>query len=97
MSHDKTEARNRLVVGVLAIVASFGEATGLALQAAGGPRLANAPGLNALRVSDVLKVGGKLLGLGAGLLVAGLDVMKAVEEKNKGDYGLAIGMERLLS
>lgn len=90
MSHDKTEARNRLIACGLAIVASFGEATGLTLQAmqeAG--KLRNAAGLKALRVADILKVGGKRFGLGAGLLVAGLDLMKASEENKKGDVGLA--------
>jgi len=91
MSHDKTEAGNRLIVGALAIMGSFGEATGLTLQAmheAG--KLRNAAGLRALRVADVLKVGGKRLGLGAGLLVAGMDVMKVIDAEKQGDRGLAI-------
>ena len=90
MSHDKTEVRNRLIVVGLAIVGTFGEASGLALQAMGGAQLANAVGLGAFRVADVLKVGGKRLGFGAGLLVAGMDLMKAAEEdKNGNSSGLA--------
>ena len=90
MSHDKTEARNRLITGGLAIVGSFGEASGLALQRlqeAG--KLRNAAGLRALRVADALKVGGKRLGLGAGLMVVGLDLMKGVEVRATGDTGLS--------
>lgn len=85
MSHDKTEARNRLIAGGIAIVGSFGEATGLTLQRlqeAG--KLRNAPGRFTSAVPKAFVVVGKVLGLGAGLLVAGLDLMKSVEEHQKG-------------
>jgi hypothetical protein len=90
MSHDKTEARNRLGAGVLAITGSFGEAAGLGLLKMQEAKLANAPGLKAARFPAALRFGGRVLGLGAGIFVATLDAMKAVDEKYKGDYGLAI-------
>ena len=90
MSHDKIEARNRLIAGGLAILGSFGEATGLTLQAMQeSGKLRNAAGRFTSAVPKAFVVGGKVLGLGAGLLVAGLDVLKAVEENKKGEVGLA--------
>ena len=89
MSHDKTEARNRLIVGGLAIVGAFGEASGLGLQAVGGARLANASGRFTTAIPKILMQAGRHLGLGAGLMVAGLDAMKWQETDAKGDTGLA--------
>jgi hypothetical protein len=89
MSHDQTEARNRLGAGVVAIAGSFGEATGLGLLRMQEAKLANAPGLKAARFPAALRFGGRVLGLGAGILVATLDFMKGLDENKKGDTGLS--------
>lgn len=89
MQHEKSEAAARLVAGGLAIVGSVGEATGLTLQKVQEARLRNAMGLTTSQAPDFLKTAGRRLGLGAGLVMAGLDVMKAVEEGKKGDVGLS--------
>jgi hypothetical protein len=89
MSHEQAEARNRLVAGGTAIVGSFGEASGVALTKLGEVRLNNALGLRMSRLAVWLKLGGRLLGLGAGALVAGADLMKVDEEQAKGEVGLA--------
>lgn len=89
MKHEKDEALKRLRTGAVAILGTFGEATGLALQAMQEARLRNALGLKASKVPEVLRVGGRVLGLGAGLVMAGLDLMKSFEEEEKGDFGLS--------
>jgi hypothetical protein len=89
MAHEKSEALARLALGATALVGSIGEAAGLALERAQAAKLRNAPGLGVSRVPNVLRVGGRLLGLGAGLLMAVVDLMKGQEEAVKGDVGLA--------
>jgi len=42
------------------------------------------------QVPDALKFGGRVLGLGAGLFVAYLDLMQARDAKAKGDIGLTL-------
>lgn len=91
MRHEKDEALYRLATGGLAILGTFGEATGAALQAMQEAQLKNAMGLKASKVPKMLYVGGRLLGLGAGLVMAGLDLMTAVDEYKKGDMGLFVG------
>ena len=88
MQHEKGEAKARLVAGGVAIVGSFGEATGLTLQKVQEAKLKNAMGLGASRTPRMLMIGGRLLGLGAGLVMAGLDLMKAIDEYKK-DSGLS--------
>ena len=89
MAHEKAEALARLTLGATAIVGSFGEAAGLALERAQATKLRNAPGLKASRVPNVLRVGGRALGLVAGVLVAAIDVSKGIQENAKGDVGLS--------
>lgn len=90
MKHEKDEALYRLATGGLAILGTFGEGTGAALQAMQEAQLKNAMGLKASKVPKMLYVGGRLLGLGAGLVVAGLDLVKAITSEKQGDRGLAI-------
>lgn len=89
MAHEKGEALARLALGATAVVGSLGEAAGLALERAQAAKLRNAPGLKASRVPNFLRVGGRVLGLGAGLLVAGLDYLKSREASAAGDTGLS--------
>jgi hypothetical protein len=89
MKHEKDEASKRLAAGAVAILGTFGEATGHALQKIQEVRLRNAPGMNASIVPNYLKTIGRRLGLGAGLVMAGLDLMKWASEDQKGDSGLA--------
>jgi hypothetical protein len=89
MGHEKADARNRLIAGSVAIAGSFGEAVGGGLQAVGQGKLGNAPGLSTSRVPNALKFGGRLLGLGAGILVGIMDIMKGLEAVDKKDNGLA--------
>jgi hypothetical protein len=91
MKHEKDEALYRLATGGLAILGTFGEATGAALQAVQETQLKNAMGLKASKVPKMLYVGGRVLGLGAGLVMASLDLMKALGEYKKGDMGLFVG------
>jgi hypothetical protein len=90
MKNEGNEPLARLATAGFAVLGSFGEATGLAmqrLQQAG--YLRNAMGLKALRVADVLKVGGRGLGLITGLVLAGMDYLKFLETDAKGDKGLS--------
>lgn len=89
MQHTTSEAAARLVAGGIAILGSFGEATGASLQKVQEARLRNAMGLTTSQAPDFLRTAGRRLGLGAGLLMAGLDVMRAVDEGTKGDVGLS--------
>lgn len=89
MKHEGHEPLARLATAGFAVLGSFGEASGLALQRlqeAG--KLRNAMGLNVAGVADRMVRWGKRLGLITGLVVAGMDLMKSFEEKDKGDVGL---------
>ncbi|MBA4263247.1 MAG: hypothetical protein C0443_14845, partial [Comamonadaceae bacterium] len=73
MKHEGHEPLARLATAGFAVLGSFGEASGLALQRmqeAG--RLRNAMGLNVAAVADRLVRWGKRLGLVTGLVVAGM-------------------------
>lgn len=90
MKHEGNEPLARLATAGFAVLGSFGEASGLALQRmqeAG--RLRNAMGLSLSKIGERLVTFGKRLGLITGLVVAGMDWMKADEEQSKGDVGLA--------
>lgn len=90
MKHEGQEPLARLATAGFAVLGSFGEASGLALQRmqeAG--RLRNAMGLSMSKIGERLVTFGKRLGLITGLVVAGMDWMKADEEQSKGDVGLA--------
>ncbi len=90
MKHEGNEPLARLATAGFAVLGSFGEASGVALQRmqeAG--RLRNAPGRFVSAVPKMLETAGKRLGLITGLVVAGMDWMKADEEQSKGDLGLA--------
>lgn len=92
MKHEGHELLARLATAGFAVLGSFGEASGLALQRmqeAG--RLRNAPGRFVSAVPKMLETAGKRLGLITGLVVAGLDLIKAGEEYKKGDRGLFVG------
>ncbi|WP_066267924.1 T6SS effector BTH_I2691 family protein [Hydrogenophaga palleronii] len=89
MSHEKNEAAAKLGFGAMAIVGSFGEATGLALQKVQEVKLRNAPGLAQSAWPEGLLRWGKRAGLVAGLAVAGVDLMKWRSEGAKGDAGLS--------
>lgn len=92
MKHEGHEPLARLATAGFAVLGSFGEASGLALQRmqeAG--RLRNAPGRFVSAVPKMLETAGKRLGLITGLVVAGLDLIKAGEEYKKGDRGLFVG------
>jgi hypothetical protein len=90
MKHEGAEPLQRLVTAAFAVLGSFGEATGLVLKRAqDAGRLMNAPGRFTTAIPKALIAAGKLLGLGTGVVVAGLDWMKADEAQSKGDVGLA--------
>jgi hypothetical protein len=89
MSHERTETMGRLATGVLAIVGTVSEAVGNGLEKAGEARLRNAAGLSRTIVPELFKTWGRRLGLGVGLVVGVMDLMKMNEEKAKGDTGLA--------
>jgi hypothetical protein len=91
MKHEGYEPLARLATAGFAVLGSFGEATGLALQKAQEMgRLRNAPGLSLSRISERLVTFGKRLGLVTGLVVAGMDLMKGLEEDKSGNSsGLA--------
>ena len=89
MQHEGHEPLARLATAGFAVLGSFGEASGLALQRVQeAGRLRNAAGLSLSKVGERLAVWGKRLGLVTGLVVAGMDLMKAGEEYKKGDLGL---------
>jgi hypothetical protein len=91
MKHEGHEPLARLATAGLAVLGSFGEASGLALQRmqeAG--KLRNAMGLSLSKIGERLATWGKRLGLITGLVVAGMDLMKGLqEEKNGNSSGLA--------
>jgi hypothetical protein len=90
MKHEGAEPLQRLVTAAFAVLGSFGEATGLALKRAQeGGRLLNAPGRFTSAVPRRLIAVGKVLGLVTGVVVAGLDWMKAVEAEAARDHGLS--------
>lgn len=89
MKHEGHEPLARLATAGFAVLGSFGEASGLALQRmqqAG--KLRNAMGLSLSKIGERLATWGKRLGLITGLVVAGMDLLKAAEEEQKGDVGL---------
>lgn len=91
MKHEGKEPLARLATAGFAILGSFGEAAGLTLQAmqeAG--KLRNAPGRFSTAAPKMLVQAGRHLGLVTGLVVAGMDAMKAVDSDKQGDRGLAI-------
>jgi hypothetical protein len=91
MKHEGHEPLARLATAGFAVLGSFGEASGLALQRmqeAG--RLRNAAGRFTSAVPRALVVIGKSLGLVTGLVVAWMDAMKAIDAEKQGDRGLAI-------
>lgn len=89
MTHEQGEAKQRMWAGAATLLGTFGEATGAGLEALGKVNLPNARGITMSKVPEALKFGGRLLGLLAGVFVAGLDLMQAAEAEAKGDFGLA--------
>lgn len=89
MKQEQSEAKQRLYAGGVALVGTFGEATGTGLEALGKAKLASARGLTMSQVPDALKFGGRVLGLVAGVFVAFLDLMQGVGLRSRGDTGLS--------
>jgi hypothetical protein len=89
MSHERTEARSRLAAGLFAIVGTVAEAVGNGLEKAGEARLRNAVALSKWSTPNLWRLSGRLLGLGVGIAVGVMDVMKMAEERTKGNAGLA--------
>lgn len=91
MKHEGHEPLARLATAGFAVLGSFGEASGLALQRLqDAGRLRNAMGLSLSKVGERVAAFGKGLGLVTGLVVAGMDAMKAIDSGKQGDRGLAI-------
>jgi acid stress-induced BolA-like protein IbaG/YrbA len=89
LANENKDATRRLYAGVTAIAATTSEVMGHALagRAALGMRFGQGIALNS---ASFLKLLGKASGLGAGLFVAALDVMKANQERREGNMGMAL-------
>ncbi|PPE67305.1 T6SS effector BTH_I2691 family protein [Caldimonas caldifontis] len=85
MRHERPEARTRLALATLAIAGFAIESLG---QATAGTRLGNALGLGQSVVPEKLKLLGRRLGLGAGILMGVVDLMCAGSEFDRGDTSL---------
>jgi len=90
LANENVDAKRRLYAGVTAVSATTAEVLGnmLAGRAALGMRFGQ--GLT-LTSSTLLKFSGKFAGVVAGLVVAGLDGMKAYTEAKEGASGLVVG------
>lgn len=90
MSHETSEAVLRLHAGTAAIAGFAMEQVAAGLKKLGDFRLKNAPGLTAWRTPSILRIGGRLLGAGAGIFVGFLDLSKWWDERKQGNpSGLA--------
>lgn len=88
MSNDKTNASRRALAAVAALGGTTADVIGHVLHARALQGLRLGTGL-ATFSGSVLKLVGKLGGSAVGLIVAGLDVMKGVESREKDQHGLS--------
>lgn len=65
------------------------EQIGSGLEKLGETRLQNATGLSRSIVPNLLKIGGRVVGFGVGVVLGLWDISKGVSEDKKGDAGLA--------
>lgn len=79
MAADKTEAWSRLAAGALAIVGSVCEISGLALEKVPSFASETSAGIRALLAPQRLLLASRVLGVVAGVIMAGWDFWKGVE------------------
>jgi len=90
MGHEKGEASWRLGLSAMAVVGTFAEAAGTAMEKVGAERIVSQRGRGLLTWGSGLKLAGRAVGAIAGGVLAGLDFMKAGEEKERGNYGVML-------
>lgn len=91
MSHEAVDAQRRFFTAIGAMAGTLSEALGNGINAFSRFALNNAVGLGKWTAPKLLSLGGRLLGLGAGIAMAVWDGIKGYEEYKKGDIGLAAG------
>lgn len=90
MSHELTEAKDKLAMGSIAMVGFVAEQLGDGLKILGETRLKNASGLSAVKWGARLAQAGRFAGFGTGVVLGLWDVWKGIQSGQNGEHGLAI-------
>lgn len=89
MSHQQDEAKAKLALGSVALGGFVAEQMGDGLSKLGETRLRNTMGRAGSIIPEALRVGGRLLGFGAGVALGLWDISKGVAEDKNGNAGLS--------
>jgi hypothetical protein len=89
MSNELQEAKDKLLLGKLAIGGFVAEQLGSGLEKLGETRMRNMMGRFGGYMPNILKLGGRFAGFGVGVILGLWDISKGVDARKGGDAGLS--------